>query len=157
MLPSGVKKYGLATLEGTPVVLRALLGKYAPTDPVWDRRPDPERFTLREMIAHLADWDQIFLERMRRTLSEDDPTLPDQDEGRLAVERDYAAQDPVENLRRFSENRGALVSFLRGLGDSDYERPALRPELGPMPLQYQFLLVVVHDGYHARQAAEFTR
>ncbi|HEX8833513.1 MAG TPA: DinB family protein [Abditibacteriaceae bacterium] len=41
-----------------------------------DLRPDPERFTIREIMAHLADWEKIFHERMRRVCAEENPTLP---------------------------------------------------------------------------------
>src|SRR5437879_4197786 len=61
MLPVFARKYVLAGLTGSPDVLEALLKDVGPNDPAWDKRPDPERFTIREVLAHLADWEGIFL------------------------------------------------------------------------------------------------
>ena len=55
MLPERIHLYLLLDLESAPEALARLLADV--TDPAaWDRRPDPDRFTLREMVAHLADW-----------------------------------------------------------------------------------------------------
>ena len=35
---------------------------------VADRKPDPERFTIREVVAHMADWEGVWLERARRVV-----------------------------------------------------------------------------------------
>ena len=52
--------YLLSALEGAPDVIAALLDGVPPDDALWDRRPDPERFSLREIVAHLADWDGVY-------------------------------------------------------------------------------------------------
>lgn len=56
-----------SALTGTPDVLDALLGPLTAGDPRKDLRPHPERFTLREIASHLADYDAIYLERLTRT------------------------------------------------------------------------------------------
>lgn len=48
------RKYLVGALDGAPDVFESLLAGL--TDAEIDRRPDPDRFTLREMMAHLADW-----------------------------------------------------------------------------------------------------
>ena len=157
MIPEGVKHYLLKSVEGTPIVLRTLLDGFPSDDPIWDQRPDPARFTLREMLAHVADWDVIFLGRIQRTVAEDNPTLPNCDEGRIAIDNDYAAQDPFETLERLSTNRAALVEYVKSLPDAAYDRVALRPEVGTLSIAMQVTLIAAHDGYHTRQAAEFSR
>ena len=66
------------------------------------------------MLAHLADWEPIFLERFQRTRREAEPILPDYDEGRIALERDYAHSDPLANLARF--RTGERIGFFAGPG-----------------------------------------
>src|SRR5437764_548687 len=121
MLLPVTRRYLTTALAGTPDVLEALLKNQASDDPVWDFRPDPDRFTLREMVAHLADWEPIFMERFQRTRSETEPRLPDYDEGKIAIERDYAHSDPIANLARFRAGRASLVTFLQSLDDADWE------------------------------------
>jgi len=155
MLPRYVRYYLLAALEATPELLENALDGL--TDADADRRPDPDRFTLREMTAHLADWEAIFAERMRRTRDEDEPPLPGYDEGELAVERDYAHADWRAKLVEFRQERARTLSLLRGLAHERWDRVAHRPEIGPMTLEGQAVLVSAHDMYHLRQAAAWRR
>ena len=93
MLPAPVRKYLLISLASSPEVLEALTEGLSANDPQWDVRPYSDRFTLREVVAHLADWEPIHLERIQRILAEDEPTLPDIDEEQIAIEHDYASQE----------------------------------------------------------------
>src|ERR1700722_19431929 len=79
-----------ASVENTPLLMQRFLGGFAATDPIWDERLGADRFSLKEMIAHIADWNDIYLERFTRTLKEDHPLLPNCDEGQIAIDRDYA-------------------------------------------------------------------
>jgi hypothetical protein len=155
MLPPGPRKYLLATIAGAPDVLEALLKPVPTTDATWDLRPDPERFTLREIVAHLADWEEVFLDRMTRTRDQERPTLQGYDEGQFAIDRDYAHSDPHANLARFRAGRAALAAFLRSLKESDWERIGVHTEIGPISLETHAVLIAGHDGYHTSQAAQW--
>ncbi|MEX2244766.1 MAG: DinB family protein [Fimbriimonadaceae bacterium] len=138
-------------LEAAPIVQTALCQRIAD----WDARPPGEdRFTVRESLAHLADWEPIWLERMRRTVIEDYPSLPDMDEGAMAIERNYAASDPSESLRRYREGRADLVAFLRGLTEEDWGRKCHREGQGDVLLFELAALVLGHDGYHFRHTLD---
>jgi hypothetical protein len=155
MLLPVTQRYLTVALAGTPDVLEALLKDRTSDDPLWDFRPDPDRFTLREAVAHLADWEPIFLERFQRTLRETEPLLPDYDEGQIAIERDYAHSDPRANLARFRTGREALTAFLRSLEAADWERIGIREPYGPMTLGTQATQTLAHDGYHTQQVAQW--
>lgn len=155
MQPAYVKKYFLTALNATPEVLEAFLKNIPLDDPRWDRRPDPERFTLREIVAHLADWDPIFTGRMELTVKEELPYIPDMDEGQVALDHDYAHQDPLAALSRFRTARAALVVFLTGLTDADWSRVAVKEIHGPVTLESQAVLILAHDGYHMEQVVQW--
>ena len=120
-----------------------------------DFRPDPKRFTIREIMAHLAEWEPIFLERMQRTCAEDQPILPNLDEGELAAQHNYAASDVNEQCRLFRERRARLVDFLRARTVEDWERTANRPEIGIVTLEALALLIPLHDTYHLAQITKW--
>ena len=143
-----------SALAGTPDVLDALLGPLAPDDSLWDLRPDPERFTLREIASHLADYEAIWLERLSRTRAEASPALIPVDPAGLAVQNDYAHTDPAESLARFRERREALAAFLSDLSVDDWRRPGQMAGQ-PLTLEEQAAFVCVHDGYHTGQAAQW--
>lgn len=157
MLPPFAHRYVQHGIAATPVVLDALLGHLGGDAPLWDARPDPGRFTLREVVAHLADWEPIWLDRLTRTLQEDEPALPGYDEGQVAIDHDYAHSDPVANLGRFREGRARIVEFVAALKDEEWARAAQREGLGRATIDAQIVLMLGHDGYHLRQVAEWLR
>lgn len=157
MLHQYARRYILSSLEGTPDVLEQLLRGVKAEDVAWDRRPDPDRFTIREVVAHLADWDDVFLDRMTRTREQVEPILQGYDEGQVAKDRDYAHQDPHANLARFRKEREALIAFLRSLTAAEWERIGRHSEIGSISLESQAALICGHDGYHTRQIAEWLK
>jgi uncharacterized damage-inducible protein DinB len=155
MQPPYIKKYFLTALNTTPDLLEAFLKPVPADDPRWDRRPDPERFTLREIVAHLADWEPIFTSRMERTVNEDVPVIADIDEGQIALDHDYAHQDPQAGLARFRTARAALAVFLSGLSDTDWSRVAIKEPHGQVTLERQAVQVLAHDSYHLGQIVQW--
>ncbi len=148
MLPERIYSYLLIDLESAPAVLSRLVAGV--TD--WDRRPDPDRFTLREMVAHLADWDGVFLGRLMQTRDTENATLQGLDEGQVAVDNDYTHADPPECLARYAAGRRKTVAFLRGLSPGQWGRSAAHTEVGRISMEAQAVLIAVHDGYHRQQA-----
>lgn len=165
MVAEAVRTYLLHDLEAAPHLLARVV---APSrgmpgsidvfrsDFDWDARPDPERFTLREMVAHLADWEEIWLQRVRRIEAEDNPFLHSVDEGAVAAEREYGIQPYGENLIRFAEGRERLVAALRSLPAGAWSRPAHREFVGDINLLQLVAMIAGHDGYHLRQALDYT-
>lgn len=145
----------VGALDNGPMELRLLLGDYAADDPIWDFRPDPNRFSLREVMAHLADWNDIYRERIERTRDEENPLLPNCDEGQIAIERRYSESNPVSNLRRYQEGRQPLVEVVKALRDDDWDRIGTREGLGEMTLGEQIPFCAAHDAYHVRQSIAY--
>jgi hypothetical protein len=150
-----VKSYLIGSLEASPIVFSYLLEGLSEEEA--DRHPDPDRFTIREVLAHLADWELIFQDRLQRTRNEDEPALPWIDEGALAVERDYAHKEVQEQLRLFSERRAATVALLNSLSEGEWQRVAKRENVGRMTMEGLAVLIPLHDAYHQRQIVEWRR
>lgn len=150
-----IRKYIHLCLNSTPAVLQALVGSLPADSDFWDFRSDPERFSAREVLAHLADWNPIFQSRLSLTLAEDHPTLPRIDEERLPIEHGYATQDPLDALRRFCSSRETLVEMVAAFDDEDWERVARREDMGDVTMADIVVLVAIHDAYHGRQIAEY--
>ena len=146
--------YLLTSLDASPDVQAALLKGVPKGSRLWDAAPGPDRFTLRESLAHLADWEPIWLFRMRTTVEQDRPFLPGIDEGELAVQNNYAASDPAEALRKYRAGRTELVAFLRGLDSSVWPRKLERGGVGEMTFEELVLIALVHDGYHLHHTLE---
>ncbi|MDE2127062.1 MAG: DinB family protein [Armatimonadetes bacterium] len=157
-MPPIVTDYLLHGLDATPAVLASMLEPVAVADRRWNHRPDPERFTLREMVAHLADWEVIFRSRMVRILREDHPALEGIDEERLAIDNDYASCDPLAQLAVYVAERKASLTFLHGLSGDQWLRWGSRlPNVPRLSISDTAVLMLGHDGYHLQQCAEWLR
>lgn len=155
MLPEKVLSYLMVALEGAPDLFDVLLRGM--TDEEADRRPDPDRFTIREALAHLAEWEDVFRERLVLTRDQPDPVLQGYDEGQWALDHDYAHSDWREQARLYRERRSEMVRLLRALTPDQWDRVGQHTEAGPITLAEQAVLISAHDSYHLQQIARWRR
>lgn len=155
MLPPFVREYTLNALAGAPDVLERLLAGVALTDPIWDRRPDPARFTLREVVGHLADWNGVFLSRITLTCDEEEPRFPARSPEDVARESGSFQCAPADSLARFRAGRAEMVPILRALEPEQWERVGFivgHPVAsGAVSIEAWIVQIVGHDAYHMRQ------
>lgn len=147
------RRYILGALENNAVVFNYLLRDVSADSPRWDARPDAERFTLREVVAHLLDYDMICRERFERVIREDKPDLPNWDEGQSAEH--YAHRDAVGELKLMLESRQTLAAWLEGLSDEEWQRTGSRPGVENFSVFDGVALMLGHDAYHLRQVTEW--
>ncbi|HEY3329525.1 MAG TPA: DinB family protein [Capsulimonadaceae bacterium] len=153
-LPTIPRRYLLRSIAGTPDVIDELLHEIDEDHPVWDRQIEPDRFTLREVIAHLADWEAIWLERISRIHDEEEPVLPDYDEGQFAIDHDYAHSDPSETLEKLRAGRDELVTYIGHLPQESWVRIGHK-DGNIWTIEAWIVQICAHDGYHTQQIAEW--
>lgn len=147
------RNYLLSGLTGTPTVLEHLSTQISPE--AWDRRPVENRFTLREIYAHMAEWDAVWLERLATALESDDPRFPDRDPGQMAIDNDYASADPSQCLDQFRVRRSELLQRLKGMSSGGWGRQGEHPERGTVTIEDLIVTALGHDAYHVAQIAEW--
>jgi uncharacterized damage-inducible protein DinB len=146
----------VVALEGTPDVLDALVGAIEPGNPVWDFRPYADRFTLREIIAHVTDYEFVWLDRLIRTRDVRGVVFERGDPSKLAVENDYEHSDPLANLKLFRERRAKIVNLVNSCNDADWLLTSTLPApIGLVSLEYHACFVPIHDGYHTGQVTQW--
>lgn len=150
-----INAYVLLGLEAGPSVFARLL-EALPEDR-WDVRTDPDRFTVREVYAHLADWEPILLDRLRGTLVQDNFVLPNRDPGELAIERVYAKSNPYESVEVFRRSRAETIAVIRTLHGEALKRIGIHPTRGPMTIADQVSSILGHDMYHIEQVSHHVR
>lgn len=147
------RNYVLETIGNGPHLLGVLLRDL--TDAEADYRPEADRFTIREVVAHLADWEAIILGRLQRMLAEDNPAIEGVDEGGRAAAQFYGATDPHGQLRIYAKRRDETLAFLKSLSPAGWERTATRVGLGVIAIEDQAVLMALHDNYHLRQVSDW--
>lgn len=141
------------SIEFGPRIIRQLL-RQIPAEQL-DTALQPERFTPREVVAHLADWEPIMRERIRTALTAPGAVIQPYDEGQMAVDHRYATLDPWEQLEVFTRERAETAAFIRTLKEEDWSQTAHHPERGPQSVDDLANLLLGHDLYHIEQLAEY--
>jgi len=145
----------LLLLEKTPFLLETML-RDLPEDLLrW--KPTPERWSIAEVIGHLADIELIYADRTRRIVTEDTPTLQKYDPTQTVVIGDYVRGSATENLAFFTRTRRSTVILLRSIPADSAEREATHSELGTITLHQMLSEWASHDLGHFRQIAELYR
>jgi uncharacterized damage-inducible protein DinB len=154
-MPPYVRKYLIDhALNASPGIIARFCANVP--DVIADQDQGHDRFTLREVLAHLADWEPIWLERIQRIVQEDMPVLPNIDEGEMAELNGYATTPVEVSLEKFATGRAALVEYLQTLPDGAFERSGIRPEVGTITVKDIATLVLAHDTHHIAQLAQYT-
>ena len=147
--------YLLKSLEFGPIVLERIVGQIPQSR--FDERTSNDRFTLREAVAHLVDFEPIFRGRMEQANSNPGCAVIVMDEGQMAIDHDYASQDVHRNLEMFVSQRASTAAFLRTLSPSDFQKTMVHPQLGPLAIEDVANLLLGHDLYHLEHASELMR
>lgn len=108
-------------------------------------------WSVQEVLGHLLDYEQIFLQRALVTVQEENPVLYAPDQDALVAEANYNAQNLHDIYTRWAEQRRAFLAYLIERNEADWERRGTHPKRGSMSLEEQLLLTVWHDTNHMKQ------
>jgi uncharacterized damage-inducible protein DinB len=111
-------------------------------------RPGPGEWSILEVVVHLADSDGICIDRMKRILTEDNPTLL------YAHESDYVRklfthdQDLDDALTLFEVGRRQFARVLRRLPPEAFARAGTHNRRGELTLGGTIPYYIEHLDYH---------
>lgn len=129
-----------------------LAGRLRDVDAVEIRRPESEgKWSVGEVLRHLADSDLVFGYRARMVLAHDRPHLTGYDQDLWAERLRYRDGDHHEALAMFAMLRSANLKLLRGCSPRDLERVSVHAERGEESLGHMVRLYAGHDLLHIRQ------
>ena len=116
------------------------------------RRPEaPGKWSVIEVIQHLADSDLVFAYRLRMVLTEDSPPLQGWDQDAWARTLHYVDVPLGVALDQLRALRTANLHVIRGLSPAQLERVGLHSERGPESAGFLLRLMGAHDLVHRRQ------
>src|SRR5438132_10381589 len=85
-------------------------------------RPVPGKWSTLEVVCHIADFEIVGADRIKRVIAEDKPTLPDGDEKIFAARLAYQQRELEEELQLIGSIRAQVARILRTLSDDDFAR-----------------------------------
>jgi hypothetical protein len=139
----------IATMEGTPAALAGLVANA--DDARLARKPAPGKWSVREIIAHLADAELVMGYRLRRVLDENGVTIDAYDQARWAAAGRYEQVPLANSLSRIQAERAANVRLLRGLRPEQMAQYGMHSERGKETITHMSRMWAGHDLNHRRQ------
>jgi len=113
--------------------------------------PEPGGWSIRQIVAHLADGEIVASMRIRQILAEENPKLEAFDQDAWAKNLDYARRKPSQSLETFRRIRSENYELLKDLPESAFERAGIHSERGRVTLRQLLQLVAEHAENHAAQ------
>ena len=137
----------LTVLEATPRKLASLIdGK---SEGELRRQPAPGKWSIAEIIVHLAEVEIVMGYRMRMILGANGTPIQAFDQDVWAVRYPKMAVEPA--LEMFRVLRSANLAFLRSLSPSQWEQFGMHAERGKETLRHISRLTAGHDVNHLAQ------
>jgi hypothetical protein len=118
---------------------------------MWKYKPGPERWSIHEILIHLADSEANSFIRCRRCLAEPGKSVMAYDENQWAQALGYLNQDPALTLELFGLLRKTSYRLIRSLPKSAWSRTIEHPENGTMTLENWLAVYTNHIPDHIRQ------
>lgn len=111
-------------------------------------RPVPGKWSTLEVVCHLADFEPILADRVKRVIALDNPTLMGADENRFAQALCYHDRDLDEELTLIEQTRAQLARILRQQPESILQRVGTHSERGPRTLEQLLTIASNHIPHH---------
>jgi uncharacterized damage-inducible protein DinB len=111
--------------------------------------PAPGKWSITEIVAHLADTEMVFAFRLRQTLAQNHPVI-EPFEQNIWAER-YAAYDFASALTMFAAARNWNLKLLGTVTEPDQHRRTTHPERGTMTFWTLIETMAGHDIDHLEQ------
>jgi DinB superfamily len=132
-----------------PELLAALLtGVYGEEE---DFLTAPGKWSIRQIVAHLADTELVAAHRFRQVIAEENPTLIAFNQEAWAVHLDYARRKPKQSLETFRRLRAENYDLLKELPADAFARAGNHNERGRLTLGQMVEGFANHAESHARQ------
>jgi uncharacterized damage-inducible protein DinB len=116
-----------------------------------DATPIPGKWSMKQVICHIADYETVYASRMKRVIAENEPRLmkcgdPDLFAARLA----YDQRDVEVELAFIEATRKHMGAILRSLAASDFQRQGNEWEAGMITLETLLIWITNHIPHHLK-------
>lgn len=120
------------------------------TDEQLDAAPIPGKWSTKQVVCHIADFEPVYADRMKRVIAEDEPALIAGDPDVFAAKLAYDHRDVDEELQLIEAVRRHTARILRALPAADFRRNGMHSIDGPISLQTLLERITDHIPHHIR-------
>jgi DinB superfamily len=117
-------------------------------------RPAPEKWSVREIVAHLADGEIVGGYRMRLILGDPGTPIVAYDQDAWVTSGHYDKRDPWKSLEQFRVVREGNIALLRSLEPEQWQHYGIHSERGQESIEHIVRMFAAHDINHLQQIAK---
>jgi hypothetical protein len=114
-------------------------------------QPEPGKWSIAEIVAHLADVEIVASWRLRSIIGSDGITIQPFDQDVWASVFQYGQRDPKQSLEVFQVLRENNLAMLKALPPEAWERHGMHLERGKETIAHLTRLFAGHDRNHVLQ------
>jgi DinB superfamily len=115
------------------------------------RRPAPEKWSVSEIIAHLADAEIVGGFRLRFILGSPGAQIVAYDQDKWVTSGHYDQRDPRKSLAQFRLLRDWNLALLRTLTPEQWKHCGIHSERGHESIEHMVRMFAGHDVNHLQQ------
>lgn len=120
-------------------------------------KPSPEKWNIRQILAHLVDAEMVLNSRVRWAAAEPGKAIVAFDQDKWATTGHYPDIPVSQSLETFTVSRKWLLRFLRQLSPAEREGYIQHEERGKETLSHLLKMIAGHDLNHLKQIAELRK
>ena len=149
-------KSKLDAAEEEPHLLQAVVSGLP--EKVLRYRPARDKWSIQEILGHLADIEVVYAYRMRQILADKDPVIAPMDQDAWAAKLDYMEAPTADLLAQYAIVRRSNVRLLRRIKIEELQKSAFHPELKrQMTLEEWVERLHAHGPNHRAQIEKLKR
>jgi hypothetical protein len=115
------------------------------------KRPAPEKWSVNEIVAHLADGEIVGAFRMRLILGSPGAHIVAYDQDQWVTSGHYDKRDPRESVEQFRVLREANLVLLKSLKPEQWKDYGVHSERGQESIEHIVRMFAGHDINHLQQ------
>ncbi|MEQ1947840.1 MAG: DinB family protein [Bryobacteraceae bacterium] len=116
-----------------------------------DFQPEEGKWSVRQIVCHLADYEMIAGMRFRQMLAEENPSLPYADQNLFAEKLDYSKRKVSTALETFRRIRMDNYELLKDLPEEAFSRTGNHSKRGVITLRDMLRIMAEHPEKHVGQ------
>jgi hypothetical protein len=138
-----------SVLQSTPSRIARVIEGFGAGELQWS--PSQERWSIAQIVTHLADSEIVFAYRVRMILSASGTALQAYDQAAWLRSQHAERSDAHASLGLFRAVRESMVALLRRLTPEELDRYGMHPERGKESIRHLLRLYAGHDRNHLAQ------
>jgi len=114
-------------------------------------RPEPAKWSVAEIVAHLADTELVGGFRIRLVIGDNGTTIQAFDQDIWAEKFEYGKRDPKKSLARYRALRENNLALITSIPKSMWQNYGMHAERGKETVERIIQMYAGHDLNHLRQ------